>query len=155
MVSPSQTRLDKQFMMQALSLAQAAGQSGEVPVGAIVVLNNESIGNGMNRCVMDHDPSAHAEVLALKSAAKTIQNFRLNGATLYVTLEPCLMCCGALLQARVARLVFGAREPRTGGVCSIHESLSLPGVEPHIAVTEGIYAEEASELLRIFFKRRR
>jgi tRNA(adenine34) deaminase len=155
MVSPSQTRLDQQFMMQALSLAEAAGQGSEVPVGAVVVMNNKSIGSGMNRCVMDHDPSAHAEVLALKSAAKAIQNYRLDGATLYVTLEPCLMCCGALLQARIARLVFGAREPRTGGVCSIHESLSLPGVEPHVAVTEGIYAEKASELLRVFFKRLR
>lgn len=155
MVSPNQKRLDQHHMMEALRLAEAAGQSGEVPVGAVVVMNNEPIGSGMNRCVMDHDPSAHAEVQALKSAAKVIQNFRLDGATLYVTLEPCLMCCGALLQARIARLVFGAREPRTGGVCSIHESLNLPGVEPHIAVSEGIYADEASNLLRVFFKQLR
>lgn len=142
-------------MQQALNLAEAAGRDGEVPVGAIVILNNESIGTGRNRCVKGHDPSAHAEVLALRSAAQAIRSSRLDGATLYVTLEPCLMCCGALLQARIARVVFGAREPRTGGIVSIHESLSLPGVEPHIAVTEGVYAEQASELLRLFFRQLR
>lgn len=152
MVSPNQQELDRRYMLKALQLAESAGQSGEVPVGSIVVLNNEIIGNGMNRCVMDHDPSAHAEVQALRQAAKTARNFRLDGATLYVTLEPCLMCCGALLQSRIARLVFGAREPRTGGVVSIHESLNLPGVEPHVAVTEGVYAEEALALMRAFFQ---
>lgn len=155
MVSPNQQEVDGRFMMEALRFAESAGRDGEVPVGSVVVLNDEIIGSGMNRCVMDHDPSAHAEVQALRQAAKNIQNFRLDGATLYVTLEPCLMCCGALLQSRIARLVFGAREPRTGGVVSIHESLSLPGVEPHIAVTEGVCAEKASELLRIFFKQLR
>ena len=152
MVSPNQQELDRRYTLKALQLAESAGQSGEVPVGSIVVLNNEIIGNGMNRCVMDHDPSAHAEVQALRQAAKTARNFRLDGATLYVTLEPCLMCCGALLQSRIARLVFGAREPRTGGVVSIHESLNLPGVEPHVAVTEGVYAEEALALMRAFFQ---
>lgn len=151
MVSPSQKRSDQHYMLQALRLAETAGQRGEVPVGAVVVLKDKCIGLGMNRCAMDNDPSAHAEVLALRNAAKTMQNFRLDGATLYVTLEPCLMCCGALLQARVSRLVFGAREPRTGGVVSIHESLRLPGVIPHVAVSEGVYADEASALLSAFF----
>ena len=155
MVSPNQLKLDKRYMLEALRLAEVAGQSDEVPVGSVVVMNNEIIGSGMNRCVIDHDPSAHAEVQALRAAAKRIQNFRLDGATLYVSLEPCLMCCGALLQSRISRLVFGAREARTGAVVSIHEALTLPGVEPHISVTEGIYAEEACELLRIFFRRRR
>jgi len=152
MVSPSQKRSDEHFMQQALGLAQAAEKLGEVPVGAVVVMNNKSIGTGMNQCVTDHDPSAHAEVLALKSAAGAIKNYRLDGATLYVTLEPCLMCCGALLQARISRLVFGAREPRTGAVVSIHESLRLAGVEPHVAVTEGVMAEESLKLLKQFFK---
>jgi tRNA(adenine34) deaminase len=152
MVSPNQQSLDQQYMLQALRLAETAGQSGEVPVGAVVVKNGESIGSGMNRCVMDHDPSAHAEVQALRAAAKAVRNFRLDGATLYVTLEPCLMCCGALLQSRIARVVFGAREPRTGAVVSMHDSLRVAGVEPHIAVTEGICAEESLKLLARFFK---
>lgn len=142
-------------MLHALRLAEAAGQHNEVPVGSVVVMNDQIIGSGMNRCVTDHDPSAHAEIQALRAAAKSLQNFRLDGATLYVSLEPCLMCCGALLQSRISRVVFGAREPRTGGIVSIHEALSLPGVEPHISVTEGVYAEEAGDLLRAFFKSRR
>ena len=155
MVSPNQLEVDRRFMLHALRLAETAGQCDEVPVGSVVVMSGQIIGSGMNRCVTDHDPSAHAEIQALRAAAKSIQNSRLDGATLYVSLEPCLMCCGALLQSRISRVVFGAREPRTGGIVSIHEALSLPGVEPHISVTEGIYAEEASDLLRTFFKGRR
>ena len=155
MVSPNQLEMDRRFMLHALRLAEAAGQHNEVPVGSVVVMNDQIIGSGMNRCVTDHDPSAHAEIQALRAAAKSLQNFRLDGATLYVSLEPCLMCCGALLQSRIGRVVFGAREPRTGGIVSIHEALSLPGVEPHISVTEGVYAEEACDLLRAFFKSRR
>jgi tRNA(adenine34) deaminase len=152
MVSPSQERLDQQYMQQALSLAETAGLAGEVPVGAVVVLNEKVVGTGMNCCVTNHDPSGHAEVVALKSAAQAIGNFRLDGATLYVSLEPCLMCCGALLQARISRLVCGAREQRTGAVVSIHDSLRVTGVEPHVAVTEGVYAEESLKLLRQFFE---
>ena len=155
MVSPNQLEVDRRFMLQALCLAETAGQCDEVPVGSVVVMNDQIIGSGMNRCVTDHDPSAHAEIQALRAAAKRLQNFRLDGATLYVSLEPCLMCCGALLQARISRVVFGAREARTGGIVSIHEALSLPGVEPHISVTEGIYADEARALLRAFFGHRR
>ncbi|NND91368.1 MAG: nucleoside deaminase, partial [Granulosicoccus sp.] len=130
----SQRRVDESFMAQALALATEAGSYGEVPVGALVVVGDSVLGRGMNRCQADHDPSAHAEIVALKECGRTLQSPRLDGATLYVTLEPCLMCCGALLQARVARLVFGAREPRTGGVVSIHESLRLPRVDHHVAV---------------------
>lgn len=155
MTSVNQQRIDTGYMAQALELAKRAGESGEVPVGALVVLSDQVLGTGYNRCIIDHDPCGHAEVLALQAAAKTRQSSRLDGATLYVTLEPCLMCCGALLQARVARLVFGAREPRTGGVVSIHEALRLRGVDHHIAITEGVAAEEAALIMQSFFQRLR
>jgi len=155
MVSPKQQLLDQQFMRQSLKLAELAGQEGEVPVGALVVLDGSVLGQGYNCCVGDHDPFGHAEVVALKAAAKARGSYRLDGATLYVTLEPCLMCSGALLQARIARLVFGATEPRTGAVVSIHESLRLAGVEPHVAISGGVLAEESSQLLSRFFEERR
>ena len=155
MISINQQRIDAHYMAQALELAQCAVDSGEVPVGALLVLDGKVLGRGYNRCVTDHDPSAHAEVMALREAALVLQCSRLDRATLYVTLEPCLMCCGALLQARIARVVFGAREPRTGGVVSIHDSLRLPGVDHHIAVTEGVAADEATALMRSFFQRLR
>ncbi|ASJ72339.1 tRNA adenosine(34) deaminase TadA [Granulosicoccus antarcticus] len=155
MISANQQRIDAGYMAQALELAKRAGESDEVPVGALVVLSGQVLGVGYNRCIIDHDPCGHAEVLALQAAAKKLQSSRLDGATLYVTLEPCLMCCGALLQARVARLVFGAREPRTGGVVSIHEALRLHGVDHHIAVTEGVAADEAALMMQLFFQRRR
>lgn len=142
-------------MQQALVLARQASDADEVPVGALAVLDDKVIGSGSNRCAMDHDPSAHAEIVAMREAARHREDFRLDGLTLYVTLEPCLMCCGALLQARVSRLVFAAREPRTGGVVSIHEALRLPGVLHHVAVTEGILVEEAVSLMHEYFGRRR
>ena len=142
-------------MAHALQFAQKALGINEVPVGALIVLNEQVIGAAENRCVNDCDPSAHAEVIAMRQAGMATRNFRLDGATLYVTLEPCLMCCGALLQARIARLVFGAREPRTGGVVSIHDSLRIPGVIHHVNITEGILAERSSELLHEFFEQRR
>lgn len=155
MTSANQQRIDAQYMAQALELAQHAGESGEVPVGALLVLHDRILGTGGNRCVTDHDPCAHAEVIALRAGARKLQCSRLDGATLYVTLEPCLMCCGAMLQARIARLVFGAREPRTGGVVSIHDSLRLPGVDHHIAITDGVAAAEATALMQSFFQRLR
>lgn len=142
-------------MRQALLLARQASDSDEVPVGALAVLGGDIIGSGSNRCVMDHDPSAHAEIVAMREAAGHTRNFRLDGLTLYVTLEPCLMCCGALLQARVSRLVFAAREPRTGGVVSVHDALRLQGVQPHVAVTEGILVDEAVSLMHDYFAQRR
>jgi len=150
--SPSQQRMDVLYMQQALQLAHQAGKLGEVPVGSVVIRDGELLGTGMNRCVMNHDPSAHAEVLALREAGARAGSFRLDGATLYVTLEPCLMCCGALLQARIARLVFGAREPGTGGVVSIHEALRLPRVNHHVAISEGVRANDSKALLREFFQ---
>ncbi len=139
-------------MGRALELAEEAAAAGEIPVGAVVVLSGSIIGEGRNRCVEDKDPSGHAEILALKAAAKEVGSFRIDGATLYVTLEPCLMCCGAVLQSRVSRLVFGAREPRTGAVVSIHDSLRVAGVEPHVAVTEGVFADESANILKQFFE---
>ncbi|MFK8080632.1 MAG: tRNA adenosine(34) deaminase TadA [Granulosicoccus sp.] len=153
--SPGQQQIDEQHMDRALKLARQAFSLGEIPVGAVVVLDGKTLGEGHNRCVMDTDPSAHAEVVAMRFAAKAHKNYRLDGATLYVTLEPCLMCCGALLQSRVKRLVYGVREPRTGGVVSVHESLRLPGVDHHVAITEGIRAHQSAELLSQFFKDRR
>jgi len=155
MISLNQQRVDQRYMSQALDLARRAGECGEVPVGAVVVMDNAVVGSGFNRCVTDHDPSAHAEVLALKAAAQILKSFRLDGASLYVTLEPCLMCCGALLQARVGRLVFGARQPRTGAVVSIHEALRLPGIDHHVAVSEGVCATHASALMQEFFHKLR
>lgn len=152
MVALNQQRQDQHYMARALVLAEEAKAAGEIPVGAVVVLEEKVIGEARNRCVQDSDPTAHAEVLALKAAARSIGNFRVDGATLYVTLEPCLMCCGTLLQARVSRLVFGAREPRTGAVVSIHDSLRVAGVEPHVAVTEGVCAEASQKLLKEFFQ---
>lgn len=142
-------------MGRALELAGQAFALGEIPVGAVLVLGGQILGEGCNRCVIDTDPSAHAEIVALRKAALAHDSFRLDGATLYVTLEPCLMCCGALLQSRIARLVFGAREPRTGGVVSVHESLRLPGVDHHVAISEGLRQGESSELLKTFFEQRR
>ncbi|MFK7994369.1 MAG: tRNA adenosine(34) deaminase TadA [Granulosicoccus sp.] len=156
MSTPSiQQGIDEGFMQRALQLAHEAFALGEIPVGAVLVHEGQILGEGFNRCVIDTDPSAHAEVVALRHAAAAHKNFRLDGATLYVTLEPCLMCCGAVLQARIKRLVYGAREPRTGGVVSVHESLRLPGVDHHVAITEGICANPSAVLLRAFFDGRR
>lgn len=155
MDSRNQNTLDQEYMKHALRQAQLAFELGEVPVGALIVREGKVLSSAHNRCVTDCDPSAHAEVLALRAAAKRIDNFRIDGGTLYVTLEPCLMCCGALLQGRIARLVFAAREPRTGGVVSVHESLRLPGINHHIAITEGPLARESAALLQDFFESRR
>ena len=133
-------------------MADAAAALGEVPVGALVVRGGKIVGRGHNRSLADHDPSAHAEVIALREAAAEARSFRLDGATLYVTLEPCLMCCGTLLQARVARLVFGAREPRTGAVVSAFETLMAPGQTHHVAIGEGVLAEDCAARLRRFFE---
>ena len=146
---------DEVFMREALSLADTAAAAGEVPVGAVVVSGETIVGRAHNRSLAEHDPSAHAEVLALREAAAAARNFRLDGATLYVTLEPCLMCCGALLQARVARLVFGAREPRTGAVVSVFETLMAPGQTHHVAIAEGVLADDCTARLKAFFATRR
>ena len=142
-------------MREALALAREAGDAGEVPVGAVVVLDGRIIGRGRNSPVSSVDPAAHAEILALREAAKAIRNYRLEGTTLYVTLEPCVMCAGALVSARVSRLVFGARDLRFGGVRSKFRLADSELLNHRVEVAEGILAVECVELLRNFFESRR
>ena len=143
------------FMQRALGLAEKAAELGEVPVGAVVVLNGEVIGEGFNQPITASDPSAHAEVVALRAAAQHQQNYRLPGATLYVTIEPCTMCFGTLVHARIARLVYGAAEPRAGVVAS---QLQLPEktfFNHKVQVEGGVMQDEAGTLVREFFRKRR
>ncbi|TDJ43161.1 MAG: tRNA adenosine(34) deaminase TadA [Gammaproteobacteria bacterium] len=146
---------DLHWMREAYALAECAAQLGEVPVGAIVVRAGEILGRGHNQPITSTDPTAHAEIVALRDAARDSGNYRLPGSTLYVTIEPCTMCAGALLHARVERLVFAAREPREGSVRSVARVLEIAGRNHTVAVTEGIFAEECGALLRRFFRRRR
>ena len=142
-------------MRAALDVAAEGLAVGEVPVGAVLVLDNDIIATAHNASVTSADPTAHAEVQVLRLGSRVLQSPRLDGATLYVTVEPCIMCSGALLQARVQRLVFGARELRTGGVVSIADTLMNPSNTHHIAVTEGVMADEAAQLMKQFFSARR
>ena len=144
---------DSTFMQQALDLARAAAKAGEVPVGAVVVLDGKVIGQGANRTLTDTDPTAHAEVVALRAAAETVDNHRLTGATLYVTLEPCAMCAGAISHARVARLVIGARDAKGGAVVNGVRFFDHPTCHhrPEVAEVE----TGSGELLRSFFRARR
>ncbi len=142
-------------MRRALELAQRAQAEGEVPVGALLVLNDAVLGTGWNRPITTHDPTAHAEILALRAAGATLANYRLVGATLYVTLEPCLMCVGAMLHARIARLVFGAYDPKAGAATSVFSLLNSQRTSHHIAVTGGLTENECGEILRSFFRERR
>lgn len=146
---------DEDWMRRALALAEQAAEAGEVPVGAVLVRDDVVLGEGYNQPILAHDPTSHAEVMALRDAARTEQNYRLPGSTLYVTLEPCTMCFGALVHARVSRLVFAASEPRAG-VCV--SQLQLPEVSFYnhkVLVEGGLLAEESAALLRGFFARRR
>lgn len=147
--------LDEQWMDRALVLARQAGAAGEVPVGAVVVLEGAIIGEGSNAPVGTSDPTAHAEIVALRAAAAARANYRLPGATLYVTIEPCTMCAGALVHARIARLVYGAPEPRAGAVCSAARVLETPGLNHRVEVRSGVRAEAASRLVTDFFRARR
>jgi tRNA(adenine34) deaminase len=142
-------------MREALRLAAAAGAQGEVPVGAVVMRDGIIIGRGFNRPITASDPTAHAEVVALRQAAAYIGNYRLTGADLYVTVEPCAMCAGALVHARIRRLVFGTREPRAGAVISTAQVLALPGLNHRVDVVEGVLAEDAQRLMQDFFRTRR
>ena len=146
---------DEGFMHEALQLAQQAQQAGEVPVGAIVVREGAVVGRGYNQPISSHDPTAHAEVVALRDAAKRLANYRLAGCELYVTLEPCAMCVGAILHARLARLIYGARDPKTGACGSVTNLLAEPGLNHHTAAVSGVLADEAADLLRTFFADRR
>ncbi len=146
---------DEQFMRAALDLARQAEREGEVPVGAVVVAGGEIVGSGRNAPIARNDPTAHAEMTALREAAATLQNYRLEGATLYCTLEPCVMCAGALVAARVGRLVFGARDLRFGGVRSKFQVADSDVLNHRVEVAEGILGAECVELLRGFFEKRR
>jgi len=139
----------------ALALAEARRAVDEVPIGAIVVRDGVVLGRGVNRPLTGRDPTAHAEIVALREAAQAVGNYRLTGATLYVTIEPCTMCAGALVHARIARLVFGAREPRAGAIFSTLAALANPALNHRIDVVEGVLAEEAAALVQAFFRSRR
>lgn len=149
-------RLDEQWMRVALELARAAAVNGEIPVGAVLVSSiGERIGSGSNRPIAACDPSAHAEMLAIREAAQTSRNYRLEGTTMYVTLEPCPMCAGALVHARVSRLVFGARDLRFGGVRSKFRIADSELLNHRLQITEGVLAGECVQLLQDFFRDRR
>ncbi len=142
-------------MQHALELARVAGTKGEVPVGALLVRDEDIIGEGYNSPISRHDPSAHAEIIALRTAAVMQQNYRLPGTTLYVTLEPCCMCAGAIIQARVKRLVYAAADPKAGAAGSVFHLLQSEALNHRVEITGGIMADEAGELLRDFFRSRR
>lgn len=142
-------------MREALSLARQAAATGEVPVGAVVACEDAIVGRGRNSPIACHDPTAHAEILALREAADRLNNYRLDGATLYCTLEPCVMCAGALVAARVDRLVFGARDLRFGGVRSKFQVADSDVLNHRVQVVEGLLAPECVDLLREFFEARR
>ena len=146
---------DRFWMQQALAKAREAQTLGEVPVGAVVVLEGQLIGAGANRPISDQDPTGHAEIVALREAARYTGNYRLPDAVLYATIEPCAMCAGAMIHARVARLVFGAREPRSGAVVSQTRLFDLAGLNHRVEVMEGLCAEEAGALIQAFFHAKR
>jgi tRNA(adenine34) deaminase len=147
--------VDEAFMQQALALAREAAALGEVPVGAVAVHDGKVVGTGYNRREVDRNPLAHAELLALDAAAKALGAWRLTGVTLYVTLEPCAMCAGAMVQGRVTRLVFGASDPKAGAVGSLYNLVEEPRHNHRVSVTGGVLADESRDLLKDFFGRLR
>jgi tRNA(adenine34) deaminase len=146
---------DERWMRHALKLARRAQDLGEVPVGAVIVEGDEIVAEGWNRPIASHDPSAHAEMVAMREAAAMRRNYRLGGLTLYVTLEPCVMCAGAIIHARIARLVFGASDPRAGAVNSLYDIIGRPRLNHRPEWTGGVLAEECGVLLQEFFRARR
>lgn len=146
---------DKKFMQRALELARQAEAAGEVPVGAVIVKDGIIIGEGFNQPIRLHDPSAHAEMLALRAAASQVENYRLAGCTLYVTLEPCAMCMGAMVHARIGRLVYATADPRTGSAGSIMDLARHPALNHQLEVSSGVLETECAEQLRTFFRSRR
>jgi tRNA(adenine34) deaminase len=156
MLTPSRKMEDDiQFMQAALEEARAASEAGEVPIGAVLILDGKILARSNNRTIRDTDPTAHAEIVALREASKLIGNYRLSATTLYVTIEPCIMCAGAIIQARVPRIVYGADDPKGGAVRSCFEALSHPRLNHQPEVTSGILAEEAATILQSFFAARR
>jgi tRNA(adenine34) deaminase len=147
--------IEEFYMRAALALAAQAGAAGEVPVGAVVVKDREIVGRGYNHPISAHDPTAHAEIVALRDAAQLLGNYRLSGCELYVTLEPCAMCAGAIMHARIARVVFGAADPKTGACGSVTDLFAEPRLNHHTVVTAGVLAADAASLLQVFFASRR
>jgi tRNA(adenine34) deaminase len=142
-------------MRQALAEAEKARDAGEVPIGAIVVADGNVIGAGFNQPISAHDPTAHAEVIALRAAAQAVGNYRLTDATMYVTVEPCLMCVGAMVHARIGLVVYGAAEPKAGALQSMTNAHELPGLNHRLTTLGGVLESESRDLLRAFFKDRR
>ena len=147
--------VDERWMKHALELARKAETAGEVPVGAVLVKNNELIAEGWNQPIGSHDATSHAEIMVMRAAGKKLQNYRLTQTTLYVTLEPCSMCVGAMIHARVSRLVYGATEPRTGALGGAFNLLEANAHNHFFEVTSGVLADESREMLQAFFKSRR
>jgi tRNA(adenine34) deaminase len=146
---------DKDFMAAALRLAAVARERGEVPVGAIVVLDGSVVGEGFNQPISANDPTAHAEIVAIRDAGRRLGNYRLTGSTLYVTIEPCQMCVGAMVHARVARVVYGTREPKAGAIESAMRAHEHPSLNHRMDAEGGVLEEECRELIQAFFKARR
>ncbi len=142
-------------MQEALAEAHSSADAGEVPVGAIILLNGEVIGRGQNRVLRDLDPTAHAEIVAMRDAASRLSNYRLTGCELYVTLEPCAMCAGAMIHARIQRLIYAAADPKAGAAGSVLEVINHPRLNHRIQTTAGILAEPSGEVLRQFFRQKR
>ncbi len=147
--------LDEFFMREAISLARSAECLGEVPVGAVVVYEGQIVGRGFNSPIGENDPTAHAEIAALRDAARNLENYRLPGCELFVTLEPCAMCAGAILHSRIARVVYGARDPKTGVHGSVVDLFAVDRLNHHTEIVGGILAEECGRLLSDFFASRR
>ena len=147
--------MSEEWMLAALVLARQAAKKDEVPVGAVVVRDKQIVGRGFNQPIGRHDPTAHAEIMALRDAAQTLGNYRLPGCTLVVTVEPCTMCAGALVHARIERLIFGAKEPKAGAVCSSARVLDNLGLNHKVTVIEGVLEKECKELMSSFFRERR
>jgi tRNA(adenine34) deaminase len=146
---------DQEYMRLAIAQARAAAVQGEVPIGALIVLGDRILSAAGNRTITDCDPTAHAEIVALREAAHKVGNHRLNGAAVYVTIEPCAMCAGALVQARVARLIYGAGEPKGGAIRTCMQVLDAPSLNHRVDVTSGVLAEETAEIMQLFFSGRR
>lgn len=146
---------DETFMQRALELARQAEAEGEVPVGAVLVKDGEIVAEGFNRPIISHDPTAHAEIVTLRAGAKALENYRLTGTTLYVTLEPCPMCAGAMVHSRVGRLVYGAADPRAGAAGTVFNLTQGAPLNHRVEVEGGVLAEEAKSLLQAFFRSRR
>ena len=146
---------EERLMRAALAEARVASEAGEVPIGAVAVVGGEIVARGQNRVLRDCDPTAHAEMVALRAAARSLGNYRLTGCELYVTLEPCAMCAGAMIHARLEKLLFGAADPKAGAAGSVLDVMNHPRLNHRMAVTGGLLAEECGELLREFFRERR